>query len=152
MWEACEYFDRGIIHTMCPTLSFQEVSMCYSWILYLVYHLTYFTLANDWPRSWFADTLSAASFTVGSRSRHGPMINSNGWLDSCECIHHLSLKVPRANLDSDRSRRLEANRMTLKVRCKIELHYNVTMCPGWGKTWGLLKLKRQVVEAFTLFA
>lgn len=25
-------------------------------------------------------------------------------------------------------------------------------CPGWGKTWGSLKLKRQIVEAFILFA
>lgn len=25
-------------------------------------------------------------------------------------------------------------------------------CPGWGKTWGSLNLKRQIVEAFTLFA
>lgn len=117
----------GIIHTMCPTLgdtpgAFQEVSMSYSWIIYLAYHLTYFTLANDWPRSWFADTPSAASLVVGSRSCHEPRINSNGCLDSCERIRHLSLNVPRANLESDRSRQLEANRMTSKVRYKIELH------------------------------
>lgn len=82
------------------------------------------------------------SWTV-FRVRRGPMINSNGCLDSCERIRHPSLKAPRANPHSDRSRQLEANRMA--TQCAVKTSCINCECPGWGKTLGSLNPKRQVL-------
>lgn len=37
-----------------------------------------------------------------------------------------------------------------RQKCAVKLCC-ISECPGRGKTWGSLKLKRQIVEAFTLF-
>lgn len=147
MWEACEYFDRGIIHTMCPTTQRHTGRFSGSVSVLLLdhntlhIHLTYFPLANDWPQSWFADGPVSCEYRgwTGFWVHRGAMVNSNGCLDSCTRSCHPSLNAPEqiqaqiAVADSKPEEWLQR---------KNDLHLLVMWVPRPGWTFRFTKTKK----------